>query len=157
MPLTLEIQCDNEQPLGGVDDVISIIDTRINGFTAYRDPSIDEKLAAMPADIRELYVKTVGHLPPFTRGDYQVEGLSLEFNFGSTDPITRFLIDVRGNGNPMPVLRKLIGDSDWFVVDPAGRKVDLNAHTLECWTDFTTYRDSAATDVHDSRDGGCNA
>ena len=108
----------------------------------FRDASGSEKLAAMeslgtqvPDVIREHWLRSKGAYEGLIEG----EGFTIEFHLGEDEAaVVAVGIDVRGSGDPMPVVRRLLKIGGWKVVDSEGQPP-----TMESWKSFGTWRDGA--------------
>lgn len=66
-----------------------------------------------PSFIRESMISR-----PATQGALvEIEGISMRFNFGSDDPIEESGIEVRGEGDPFPLLKQLLSVEGWQILD----------------------------------------
>jgi len=86
------------------------------------EPSGLEKLRAaeaqgirFPAVIRENMISQ----PAQHVAEFESEGVSFRFHFGSEERVREMALEVRGTGDPFPVLRQLASVPGWQVVDDA--------------------------------------
>ena len=142
MPWELQALPSNGGSLGTVEHVQAKLRAAVPQIELFQDASGLEKLAAMesrgvevPDVIREHSLRS--------KGAYQglVEGadFSVEFHLGEDEAaVAAVAIDVRGDGDPMPVVLRLMTIDGWKVVDLRG-----NPPTIESWKSFGTWRDEA--------------
>ena len=96
------------------------------------------------ASIRE---RISQHLPGVdwsdpTWGNYERDGLSFEFNMGEDDPITNFMVHVRGTGDAIAALMRFAVPSGWTVLDcSTGEFLDPANPSDAGWTGFQAFRD----------------
>jgi hypothetical protein len=83
-------------------------------------------------------------LEPSLEGSSEVEDLSITF-YARDLPEIRFVNgEVRGNGNPLPILAKLCIPNRWSVISIYDQKVvDLCADVANQWEHFRAFRDHA--------------
>jgi hypothetical protein len=112
----------------------------------FRDASGSEKLASMesqgvevPDVIREHWLRSNGAY----QGLIEAEGFTIEFHLGEDETkVPAVAMDVRGSGDPMPVVNRLMRIEGWKVVDLRG-----NAPSTELWKAFGTWRDDAIDQI----------
>jgi hypothetical protein len=90
------------------------------------EPSGVEKVRAaeaqgikFPSFIRENMLSQ----PAKHGAEFETESVSLRFHFGSEDIVREIAIEVRGAGDPFPLLRQLVGLHGWQVVDDSSGEV----------------------------------
>ena len=149
MPWTVYIRRNDSTPLGALDAVQNTIRSRLEGTEFWRDPSGADKAKHMPEEHREQFAKLFSHLPADTRGLYESNNLSFEFFLGSSDVVNTITLDVRGNGNPIPILRELACDGDWIIEEPSAGILDLSADDSAEWERFVQYRESGVKEIKD--------
>ena len=149
MPWELQaLPCDDSGPLGTVEHVQAKLRAAVPEIELFRDASGLEKLAAMesqgiavPDVIREHWLRRKGDYQGLVQG----QGYTIEFRLGEDETAVIVVgIDVRGSGDPMPVVQRLMKVEGWKVVD-------LNGHppTTESWRSFGTWRDDAIEQIKD--------
>jgi hypothetical protein len=79
-------------------------------------------------------------------GGLRSAGLSYEFELEQShisDKIRMVAVSVRGNGNPLVVLKRLAETTSWYVMDCTDSTwIDLDKPSLESWEEFRKFRDS---------------
>jgi hypothetical protein len=61
------------------------------------------------------------------------------------------LAEVRGNGNPLPVIAALCRPNEWVAIDDASRQpVDLDGADAAGWEAFRAYRDRVINSLEES-------
>jgi hypothetical protein len=151
MPWELRaLPADDSGSLGTVERVQGKLRAAVPEIELYRDASGTEKIAAMeargvqvPEVIRERWLGSKGAYQGLVEG----EGFTIEFHLGEDEAaVVAVGIDVRGGGDPMPVVRRLMGIEGWKVVD-----LQDEPPTMESWTAFSTWRDEGIDDIQDER------
>src|SRR3954451_5206137 len=145
MPWTVFISAPDDEHLGALDRVRGLIAERLPGTRFGRAPSGAEKLGqldglgvSVPQELRQI----LGNLPADARGLYEGQGMFLEFFLGSDPMVKSLTVDVRGDGDPIPTLRRLCGPDGWQVRGPDGAAIDLRADDAAVgWFKFIQYRD----------------
>ena len=149
MPWELQaLPSDDVGSLGTVEHVQAKLRAALPEIELFRDASGSEKLASMesqgievPDVIREHWLRSTGAHQGLIEGD----GFTIEFRLGENDAaVVAVGIDVRGGGDPMPVLRRLMKVEGWKVVDLTGRPP-----TAESWQSFGTWREDAIEQIKD--------
>jgi hypothetical protein len=146
-------------PLGGGEAVCRCISACLPAAQWRRELSFIEKHQHLAADhpIRKFIADMTAEQRawssrPEWRGLYKGSGFTLEFFFAD-GPISLFHVDVRGGGNPMPVLAELCRANGWLVKEPAtGKVLDLTAPSAREWEAFTRWRDQAIGEIAPRRD-----
>jgi hypothetical protein len=77
-----------------------------------------------------------------TWGLYGGDGFSIEFNVGDEDPIQNMMLHVRGGGDAVADIMKLVVANGWVALDCSTSEfLDPAAASNEGWTGFQKYRD----------------
>jgi hypothetical protein len=80
-------------------------------------------------------------------GIYLGDGFSIEFNVGSDDPIENMMLHVRGGGDAVTEIVKLIQRQNWKALDcSSGEFLDPDSPSRESWQRFQSYRDKIVAD-----------
>jgi hypothetical protein len=145
MPWELTIRRADNAPMGPIDVVRKKMIDSLPGLQFYMEPSGAEKLAAseargivMPDVIREMWQRQ----PALEQADYEGDAFHIRlFGFGEV-PLFSVDAEIRGNGNPLPVIAALCRPNGWIAIDLANRQpVDLEAEAASGWKSFTNWRD----------------
>lgn len=145
MPWELRaVSLENGGSLGTVEDVQAKLRAAVPEIELFRDSGGADKLAAMeslgvevPAFFRELWAGSPGAY----RGEIVGEEFTIDLYLGTEDAsVSEVGIEVRGRGDPFPVLRQLMGIEGWTVTDGAGVPP-----TAEAWNAFGAWRDDAVS------------
>jgi hypothetical protein len=136
--------------LGSVEQVQAKLRGADPEIELFRDASGAEKLASMesqgltvPDVIREHWLGSKGAF----QGLIQGEGFTIEFHLGEDETTVAAVgIDVRGSGDPMPVIERLMMVEGWKVLDLQGQPP-----TIEFWRSFGDWRDDGIGQVGDER------
>ena len=77
-----------------------------------------------------------------TWGIYGGEGFSIEFNVGKDDPIQNMMLHVRGGGDAVADIMKLVVANGWIALDcTTSEFLDPAAPSSEGWIAFQRYRE----------------
>lgn len=77
-----------------------------------------------------------------TWGLYGGDGFSIEFNVGGDDPIQSMMLHVRGGGDAVADIMKLVVANGWAALDCSTSEfLDPAAPSNDGWAGFQTYRD----------------
>jgi hypothetical protein len=145
MPWELEaLPSDGSGSLGSIEQVQARLRAVFPEIELGRDAS--EKLAAMeargievPDVIREHWFRSKGAYQGLIEG----KGFTIELHLGEDElRVAAIYLDVRGSGDPMPALHRLMRIEGWKVTDLRG-----NPPTLDSWRSFGTWRDSAIRQI----------
>jgi hypothetical protein len=109
-----------EGSLGSLEAVRQTISRIFPSARFGSEPSGVEKVSAaesqgikFPSVIRENMISQ----PAKHGADVETEGVSLRFYFGSKDVVRDIVLEVRGVGDPFPLLRKLGTVVGWQIID----------------------------------------
>jgi hypothetical protein len=80
--------------------------------------------------------------PSSIQGDYEKDGLLLRLYLGCKPQITKMDIEIRGNGNPMPLIATICLPNNW-IASHGDKILDIAADETEGWQQFRKYRDNA--------------
>jgi hypothetical protein len=76
---------------------------------------------------------------PHLRGDYFDGDLSIRLYGFEAEPLKCVHVEVRGNGNPLPVLAAICVGHGWVVIDSdAVTPVDLTTGAASDWEEFSS-------------------
>src|SRR5688572_10209703 len=143
MPWELQIRLpDGSGSLGSLEQVQAMLRAALPEIELFRDASGLEKLAAMEASgvtvpdvIREHWLRSKGAY----QGVIEAGALTFEFYLREDETAVRVvLVEVRGSGDPMPVVERITSVPGWKVVDARGAPP-----TVESWKSFGAWRDDA--------------
>jgi hypothetical protein len=125
-----------DAPLGKKDDVVKAIENAIPGFRLAIPPiPSKEMLDMMPPFIREQAMN------PGLEGDYDDGELSIRFTALNAPVLYWINLEIRGNGNPLPILHSICRPMGWVVQDSYDRTiVDLASTDASAWTRFCEWR-----------------
>jgi len=138
-----------DRPLGDRQTVCGWLAEALPGV-ALRPPPLppSQALEAMSAAVREAFLR------PRLEAVYEADDFSLEFFCGDEAEIGFLQADVRGSGNPLPLLRRLCGARGWAVISAADRStVDLSAEVPAQWQRFCDWRDQVIGKISDDKEG----
>jgi hypothetical protein len=146
MPWEVTIRRADSAPLGDLATVREQISTALPGVQFHRQPSGQEKIAAaraMGVEFPDIMRQHLEQLPATEQAEFEGDRLSLVLYGLDAQPLTALRAEVRGNGNPVPVLTALCVPNAWVAVDDAtGNPIDLTGPAAG-WESFRAYRDSA--------------
>jgi hypothetical protein len=147
MPWELQVlPADGGGSLGSVEEVQTKLRAAVPEVELFRDASGAEKIAAMEAQgiqvpevIREHWLGSKAAFKGLTEG----EGFTVEFHLGEDETtVSAVGIDVRGSGDPMGIVERLMRVEGWKVVDVQGEPP-----TRESWKAFGDWRDDGIRQV----------
>ena len=135
---------------GNLDTLAAVRETILRLFPSARfgrEPSGAEKIQAaeaqgirFPSVVRE---SMMSH-PAIHAAEFEAEGVSLRFCFGSEDVVQSIGLEVRGSGDPFPFLRQLAGVGNWQVIDDSTGQA-LSADAQSVGTGWYAYKRMLAT------------
>ena len=149
MPWELSaVPADSRPSLGSIAQVQELLRRALPRIQLFRDASGSEKIRAMeaqgieiPQAIREAMMISGGAYQGLLEGN----GWSIEFWLGQgADSVTSVSMDVRGSGDPMPAIQRIMAIPGWKVVDVNG-----TTPTRESWAAFGNWRDDAIEQLGD--------
>lgn len=129
----------DDSTLGPRAEVTSKIADALPGTQFATGPAMPEEfLAQMPESMREALSR------PKLQGLFEHEEYSVQF-YGSAEESIRYLhAEVRGDGDPLVVLKTLSDETGWSIWDDAEQKpVDLTNTETNGWKAFCDWRDKA--------------
>jgi hypothetical protein len=127
---------DEKVPLGERDAVIGAVTSALPNVVL-ENPGLppEEFLATLSPMTREAFAR------PQLTGLYQDDCIVFEFYTLDLPQIPFLCGNVRGSGNPIPVLRRLCLANGWSVVSSYNKAVvDLAAESSPEWETFCGYR-----------------
>jgi hypothetical protein len=129
MPWEVTIRRSDSEPLGDLAMVRRQIIDALPGIRFRREPSGSEKIAAARAVGIEFPDVLRQHFeqPPATeQAEFEGDGFSMVLYAFEAQPLRAVHVEVRGKGNPVPVLAALCRPNGWVAVDDAsGQPVEL--------------------------------
>ena len=135
-----------EGSIGRLDAVRHTLSRIFPAIRFGSEPSGVEKVRAaetqgikFPAFLRETMISQ----PAKHGAELEIAGVSLRFYFGSEDMVRDIHLEVRGAGDPFPLLRQLAGVEGWHVVDDATGDV-LADGVQPAKTGWATYQKMVA-------------
>src|SRR5262249_4797810 len=126
---------DDKMPLGERNAVIDAVSSALPGVILENPgPPPEEFLATLSPFFRASF------LQPQLTGLYQDDCISIEFYTLDLPQIPSLCGNVRGNGNPLPILRRLCVGNGWSVISSYNKAVvDLGAVASPEWGAFCGY------------------
>jgi hypothetical protein len=146
MPWEIRIVNDEgDMPLGTKQVVVDWVAKALPGVHLQQPPlPPPEDPATFPEAVREAFAR------PKLEAVYEEEAFSIEFYCGDEPEIRCLHADVRGNGNPLPILARLCLPRGWAVVSAADlSKVDLSSGEANQWKGFCDWRDRAISEIQE--------
>jgi len=154
MPWEIRIVSETaEAPLGDKQSVCAWVSEALPGVALRQLPlPPQEILASFPPAVREAFER------PRLETLYEGDGFTVEFYCTDAPEIRCLHADIRGSGNPAPVLARLCGPKGWTVISAAdGSRVDLSGDGISQWQGFRDWRDQAIRQLCDADEGDPNA
>ena len=145
MPWEIRILGESDRPLGNKAEVIEWVRLTLGGVELRRPPlPPPEVMATFSPAVREAFAW------PKLEALFEQNDFTIELYCGYEDPIRCLYADVRGSGNPLPVLARLCLPKHWRVISSADKScVDLTASTADQWQSFCNWRDDAIRQLQD--------
>lgn len=133
----------DRQPLGTREHVIDALAAAVPGLELQRPPMPPkEMLEMMPPAVRDAMAR------PKLEADFENEEYSIQFYTSDTPTIDWINAEVRGDGDPLPVLHSICSDTGWSVIDVAENVVvDLTTADAASWNSFRKWRDKALRQI----------
>ena len=160
MPWELTIRTRTGDPLGEREAVVKLISAAVPGMNWIDEPPLLERIRDMPDHPFHALIPT---WPEETRASFARSRLLGDFDAGEfsvrlygfeAQPIAAVYVEVRGNGNPVPLLAAICIPNGWVAIDGTdGQPVDLAGEAANGWARFREYRDDAVRSLK-GREGG---
>jgi hypothetical protein len=129
---------EDPKPLGSREDVIVAFAESLPGVLLQRRPALPpEILDQMPPFARDAMMR------PSLEADFEMDDLSIRFH-ANDEPCLQWVNgEVRGNGDPIPLLAALCLGRGWSVMDASNKSiVNLSLATGSSgWQRFQKWRD----------------
>ena len=150
MPCHLSVVSSESSPFGTPDEVAARILAALPAVRWAEGPSTFGELGSI---LNHPFLQlpwteeqqAVFSLPKRT-GSYDGDNFGLEIYGLESCPLTSFSVTVRGEGNPLPALRRICLPHGWALVDDAGQPLDLAADPAAEW-EACRQRDEARRNV----------
>jgi hypothetical protein len=142
MPLEIEFRSAHGSNLGRTNEVQQAIAAVLPGTQFCKELSGSEKIriareagVEFPLIVREQLEK----MEASYRGDYEGEGFSMEFWFGSSETVDRLHVDIRGTGDAPEALRAIVAATGWkaFYLATGAELTEAD------WLGFQAWRDKS--------------
>jgi hypothetical protein len=147
MPWEVVIQSPDNAELGDLAAVRDKMTAALPGIQFYSEPSGPEKLAAAREkgiEFPEVIRKHLEQSPATLQADFEAGDFSMQFYGFESQPLRTIRVEVRGNGNPLPVLAALCKPNGWIAIDCATSQfIELAAAAAAGWDVFRDYRGRA--------------
>jgi hypothetical protein len=157
MPWEVTIRRTDSAPLGDLATVRQQIAAALPAMRFHREPSGPEKIAAARAagvEFPDVIRQHLEQRPATERAEVAGDGVSMVLYGFEAQPLTAVHAEIRGDGNPLPVLAALCRPNAWVAVDHArGRPIDLAGDSAADWDAFRAYRDRAIRGIRASGSG----
>ena len=133
----------HRQPLGNREQVIKALAAAVPGLDLQRPPTPPkELLELMPPAVREAVAR------PKLEADFEGGEYSIQFYTSDIPKIDWINAEVRGDGDPLPVLQSICSDTGWSVIDVAENAiVDKTTTDAASWTAFRQWRDKGLQQI----------
>ena len=77
------------------------------------------------------------------KGHLRTANLSVEIQHQRSGDTDDFMLRARGNGDPMPLVLKLMADHNWIAIDgQTAENIDLVNPSTNSWHEFKTYQET---------------
>jgi hypothetical protein len=129
MPWEITIRRADGGVLGDLAAIRQKFVAAIPGLQFYFEPSGPDKIAAARAiglEFPDVIRQHFEQRPATEQADYEGDGFSMRFYGFDAQPLSTVYAEVRGNGNPSPILAALCCPNQWVAIDVANRQpIDL--------------------------------
>ena len=147
MPWEVTIRGADDKPLGDRASVVKLISTAVPAMEWYEEPPLLERIKDMPDHPFHALIPTWTEetRASFTRsklyGDLDAGEFSIRLYGFESQPIASVCAEIRGNGNPVPLLAAICNLNGWFATDDRdGQRIDLGSESAKGWESFREYR-----------------
>jgi hypothetical protein len=156
LPWEVTIRRPDGAPLGDYSAVRQQISAVLPGIQFRRLPSGQEKIAdarAIGIEFPEVLRQHLEQQPAVEQAEFEGDGFSIQlYGFGSC-PLAAFHAELRGDGDPVPVLRALCVPNGWIAVDDSsGRPMERTSESAAGWESFQAYRDQSVRKLKEASD-----
>jgi hypothetical protein len=139
---------NRELPLGTLDEVREHISTVLHGTEWHEEPPLIELMKATGSTSWLTWDPDwiANASKPRLKAIYQEGDLWFEmFGFEQEGPLRSLLLDVRGNQNPLPLLRRLVEPTGWSIAEMGkdGEFLDFREATQERWNGWSRFLSDA--------------
>ena len=157
MPWEVTIRRADGKPLGDLSSVRQQIAVAVPAMEFYREPSGQEKIAAARVagiEFPDVIRQHMEEQPATEQSEFEGDGFSVRLYGFNAQPLLEIYAEVRGNGNPVPVLAALCCPHGWVAIDDTnGKPVDLASAAASGWESFRVYRDRSIRSIQESESG----
>lgn len=146
MPWEVTLLRIDRQPMGELGSLRTCIESAVPDVQYHTEPSGLEKLEAakkMGVEFPDVLRTHFENLPAKLNAVYVAENLMVRIYGFESQPLTKLHAEIRGNENPVPVLRQLCALNSWIALDDqSGTNIELSDAAPKQWLDFLGYVDS---------------
>ena len=150
MPWEVTIRRADGTSLGDRDEVVRRVSEAVPALTWVEERAFLEQIKDMPDHPFHALIPTwpeevrARFSRPKRYADFEGEGFSVRLFGFEESAMDALHAEVRGNGNPVPVLAALCLPNGWVAIDDrTGQQVELNGGAAVGWESFRQYRDRA--------------
>jgi hypothetical protein len=107
-------------PLGPIEEVQRLLESVLPGIEIHREPpgaNMVEMMKECGFELPESTAALLGQGAGRYGAFFEADGITFEFSFGHENQVRSAILDVRGNGDPMPVIERLTASTGWCVYD----------------------------------------
>jgi len=129
--------------LGTREDVIAALSGALPGVELERPPTPPKEfLGMMPPAVRDAVTR------PRLEADFEHADFSIQFYTTDTPSVNWINAEIRGNGDPLPLLRSICSHTGWSVIDSGGNIVmDARNADASSWESFRQWRDKGIDQI----------
>ena len=145
MPWELEIAASGGGRLGSSRHVQGQLSGVFPDIQTFTQPSGQDRLAAMQEAGRTpppFIAERLADVPAKAGADLELDGCHVRFLFDAEE-VTRVMVEVRGDGDPAPIIQALAAIDGWVLIDD-GSLVD--PASPDGWQRFRTLADGVLDD-----------
>ncbi len=139
---------DRHLPLGTLEEVRAYISSVLPKTQWVTEPPLIEIMKRSGSDSwKEWDAESIASASrPKLKAHYEADGVSFEmYGFDQNGPVQYFLLEVRGDQNPIPTLRTLCSPKGWSAHEMCrgAEFLDLNLDRQGRWSVWEKFRDFA--------------
>jgi hypothetical protein len=149
-----------DKPLGSREEVISLMTAAVPTIQWIVEPPLTDRIKDTPNHPFHKLLPTWDESTRTHMSTSHLHGIFSDgrvhirfFGFEQTEPMTWINSEIRGNGNPIPVLAAICIPNGWIAVDFCENKqIDLASADSSSWDAFRQYRDDAIQRIRERRE-----
>ena len=153
MPWEVTIRAPGKGPLGHRDSLVESISATVPAVDWIEEPPLLDRIKDMPDHPFHALIPTWPQEALESAARSKLYGYldsgecSMQFYGFEREPIESIGVEVRGTGNPVPLLAAICIPNGWIATDDCtGQPIDLTADSAAGWEQFCEYRSRVIED-----------